>query len=297
MTKNISRVSCVLLFLLVSAYTKKEPHILLEEQRWIHGSENCKLQADPLIQTVRYDETTWIFRQNKCVHYEAPFMYLFIGKNKALLVDTGASESEAVFPLYDAVNRIIQGKNKKALPLIVAHTHSHSDHHAGDKQFAGKPNTMVVGLQVDEIKKFFGIVQWPEGAATLDLGGRILDIIPIPGHHKTSLAFYDRNSELLLTGDTFYPGRLYVDNWIAFKKSIARLYEFASQHEVAYILGNHIEMSLTPEVDYPTGTTNQPEEQRLPLTVEELGILNRSLKTTTDEPERMVFGKFIVSPK
>ena len=102
---------------------------------------------------------------------------------------------------------------------------------------------------------------------------------------------------LLLTGDTFYPGRLYVNDWGAFKKSIARLHDFAIHRQVEYILGNHIEMSMSAEVDYPTGSTYHPEEQRLPLTVEELGELNASLKTTTDQPERMVFRKFIVSPK
>ncbi|MEJ0057706.1 MAG: MBL fold metallo-hydrolase [Bacteroidota bacterium] len=124
-------------------------------------------------------------------------------------------------------------------------------------------------------KKYFGFVQ-PGEAVTMDLGERVLDVISIPGHHATSIAFYDRSSKLLLTGDTFYPGRLYVDDWSAFKKSIARLYDFAVHHEVEYIVGSHIEMSMSAEVDYPTGSTYHPEEQRLPLTVEELGELNAS---------------------
>jgi hydroxyacylglutathione hydrolase len=292
-------LTCVVVLLLTSGYKEKETHALLEKQRWIHGDANCANQSDPLIQIVQYNSNTWIFRQNKCVHYEAPFIYLFLGKNKALLVDTGATESEAAFPLYDAVSNLIQGskKNKKSLPLIVAHTHSHSDHHAADKQFRGKPNIEIVGLRVNDIKKFFGIENWPQGSAKLDLGDRVVEIIPIPGHQESSIAFYDASSELLLTGDTFYPGRLYVDDWKSFKESIARLYDFATHHQVTYIVGNHIEMSLTTGVDYPTGSTYQPEEQRLPLTVEELGELNEGLGKTGGNPERVVFGKFIVTPK
>jgi hydroxyacylglutathione hydrolase len=199
--------------------------------------------------------------------------------------------------LFDAVNNIVQGKNKKPIPLVIAHTHSHGDHHAADAQFSTRPNTTIVGLQIEDIKKYFGMTQWPEGMVTIDLGGRVLDVVAIPGHHISSIAFYDRSSKLLLAGDTFYPGRLYVDDWVAFKKSVGRLYDFALHHEIEYIVGAHIEMSMSAEVDYPTGSTYHPEEQRLPLTVEELGELNASLKTTTDQPERMVFKKFIVSPK
>ncbi len=287
------------MLLLITGYKEKEPHALLEKQRWIHGDANCANQSDPLIQIVQYNSNTWIFRQNKCVHYEAPFIYLFLGKNKALLVDTGATENEAAFPLYDAVNNLVQGskKGKKTLPLIVAHTHSHGDHHAGDKQFKGKPNINVVGLEVADITKFFGIENWPQGSAKIDLGDRVVEIIPIPGHQKSSIAFYDASSELLLTGDTFYPGRLYVEDWKSFKESITRLYAFATRHEVAYIVGNHIEMSLATGVDYPTGSTYQPEEQRLPLTVEELAELNEALEKTGDNAERIVFGKFIVTPR
>ena len=33
--------------------------------------------------------------------------------------------------------------------------------------------------------------------ADVDLGGRILDVILIPGHSKVSIAFYDRNTGVL----------------------------------------------------------------------------------------------------
>jgi len=271
-------------------------HVLLEEQKWIHG---CTKQNDTLIQTVQYDCNTYIFRQNKCIHYEAPFMFLFIGKNKALLVDTGATENEKSFPLYDIVSNLLRANNKieNVLPLIVAHTHSHNDHHAADSQFNGKNNVSVVGLEIEDIKQFFNINLWPDGTTNLDLGERLVHIFPIPGHQKASIAFYDNSSKLLLTGDIFYPGRLYVDDWISFKKSIHKLYDFATHHDISYIVGCHIEMSLKSGVDYPIGSTYQPEEQKLPLTVEDLGLLNETLQKTSSTPERIVFDKFIVSPK
>ena len=41
----------------------------------------------------------------------------------------------------------------------------------------------------------------------IDLGDRIIDVIPIPGHDVLSLAYYDRQTGILLTGDGLYPGR------------------------------------------------------------------------------------------
>ena len=46
----------------------------------------------------------------------------------------------------------------------------------------------------------------------------------------------------LLTGDTFYPGYLYVKDWNEYKNSIARLVSFSNTHEIDAILGAHVEM-------------------------------------------------------
>jgi glyoxylase-like metal-dependent hydrolase (beta-lactamase superfamily II) len=95
----------------------------------------------------------------------------------------------------------------------------------------------------------------------------VLDVIPIPGHEATSLAFYDRESAVLLTGDTLYPGRLYISDQAAYVRSIARLVEFTRDKSVAHILGTHIENTRTPYLDYPIGTRHQPDEHVLELGV------------------------------
>lgn len=272
-------------------------HILLEEQDWIHGATDCNTQKDPLIQVVQYDRNTWILRQNKCVHYEAPFMYLLMGIHKVLLIDTGATVDRTTFPLYETVKDLLKSENKSALPLVVAHSHSHADHYTADGQFNGKADVSVVGLELEDVKAFFNFNQWPNGEATFDLGERTVKILAIPGHEPASVAFYDNASKLLITGDTFYPGRLYVFDWKSFKQSIKKLWNFTRHHEISYIVGTHIEMSLTPGIDYPVGSTYHPEEQKLPLTVEELGLLNDALRKTSDTPERITFDKFIVVPK
>ncbi|MFT7202387.1 MAG: hydroxyacylglutathione hydrolase, partial [Algoriphagus sp.] len=270
----------------------------LTAQNWIHGSENCKENIDPPIQVVKYNSNTWVLRQNKCTNYEAPFMFLFIGEDKALLMDTGATEEEDIFPLYKTVNKIINDWSEKngKVELIVAHTHKHGDHFAADGQFEGKPNTTVIGLEVDDLKNFYDISNWPEEIVDFDLGNRLMKIIPIPGHQASSIAVYDKSTKILLTGDTFYPGRLYVKDWNAFKMSIERLMKFTDNNEISIILGNHIEMTQTPGVDYPMETIYQPKEHRLSLGIRQLEELSIALTKLGNEPTREIYDSFIIYP-
>lgn len=286
-------------FILLSLCQREEGPLSLEKVKWIHGSPNCAENADPSIQAFRYNATTWIFRQNKCVHYEAPFIFLFVGEKKALLFDTGATTDQTKFPLYEIVSKVINDLEKgkhSGLELVVAHTHNHGDHRAADSQFDGKEKTTIIGLKPEDVISFFGLKDWPNQKATFDLGNRTIDIIPIPGHEPSSIAAYDRATKFLLTGDTFYPGRLYVRDWAAFRKSIGQLTDFASHHEISFILGNHIEMTKTPGVDYPVGTTYQPDELPLPLTLRDLQELNDSLIAIGDAPVLKVYNRYIVYP-
>jgi len=267
----------------------------LRHQDWIHGSPDCKTNRDPLIQVVCYNATTWILRQNKCIHYEAPFIFLLVGKDRSLLVDTGATADEKKSPLRQVVDSILlaNGINKK---LVVVHTHSHGDHVAADGQFKKRDNTEVVGSSWDEIRKQFGFSE-SNLMSSMELGNRLITVLSVPGHDLTSLAFYDSETNLFFTGDTFYPGRLYVREWTTFKKSIKRMLHFAKEKNVTQFIGNHIEMTNKNGVDYPVGSTFQPHEHVLPMTMAQLKELDRALDRLGDSPKREVHDHFIIYPK
>ena len=57
------------------------------------------------------------------------------------------------------------------------------------------------------------------------------------------MAVTARCTGLLLTGDTLYPGRLYVRDWAAFAATVGRLLAFAEDYPVRHLLGGHIEMT------------------------------------------------------
>jgi hydroxyacylglutathione hydrolase len=74
------------------------------------------------------------------------------------------------------------------------------------------------------------------------------------------------------------------------------LLDFTSTHKIAYILGNHIEMTNIPGKDYPIGTTFQPDEHILPLTVKDLSLLNTTLINLGDKPVRKTLDALIIYP-
>jgi hydroxyacylglutathione hydrolase len=111
-----------------------------------------------------------------------------------------------------------------------------------------------------------------------------------------SIAIYDPRTAVLLTGDTLYPGRLYVTDFPSFEASVARLIQFSEGKPVAQVLGNHIEQTSTPFLDYPVGTMYQPNEHELALTrgtLLELGDAVRSMHGTV---KRLCMRDFSVWP-
>jgi glyoxylase-like metal-dependent hydrolase (beta-lactamase superfamily II) len=156
--------------------------------------------------------------------------------------------------------------------------------------------TTVVAPNLNAVQSFFGIKNWPEQVIQYDLGDRIIDVIPIPGHEATSIAIYDRQTAVLFTGDTLYPGRLYVKDPVQFVQSIQRLVDFTQNKIVAHILGNHIENSRTPHLDYKIGTVYQPDEHALELGRGELLELNEALHRMNGKIVRMAMRDFTIWP-
>ncbi|WP_037971570.1 MBL fold metallo-hydrolase [Streptomyces sp. NRRL WC-3742] len=272
--------------------------------RWIHGSPSAKHNGDPEIQIHEYDENTVILRQNKAVNYEAPFLFLLFGAERAVLIDTGATAEAAYFPLRGTVDALVKrwlGRNPRVpkgdYGLLVLHTHPHGDHVAGDGQFAGRAGTTVVGAELGSAWPYFGFDRDAEAVARVDLGGgRVLECLATPGHHEAAVTYYDPWTGFLLTGDTVYPGRLYIDDWPAFGRTIDRLIAFTESHPVTYVLGCHIEMTRTPGVDYPIRTTYQPDEPPLQLSVAHLHRIRAAVTELGDRPRHFPLDDLILHP-
>lgn len=263
--------------------------------RWQVSGPDCP--PDPHFQVHEYNADLVIPRESGCSNYEKPFLYLIFGKSKALMLDTGAGKTDVADVVQGVMAAWLKRNGRDAMPLVVAHTHAHGDHIAGDAQMRLMPDTTVVGLTPAAVQSFFGIKNWPDEIVTFDLGDRMLDIVPIPGHEPSSIAIYDRQTGILFTGDTLYPGRLYVRDGPAFTRSIQRLVDFTRGKIVSHILGNHIEEARTPYLDYPVGTKYQPDEHVLELGRGQLLELNDALVAMNGTIVRMAMRDFTIWPQ
>ena len=266
--------------------------------KWATGGPKC--MEMPEWQVHEYNPDFYILRQSGCTDAEMPFLFLIFGKDKGLLWDTGSRNGNLATALQHVVHNWLERNHRTSIELIVTHSHSHDDHTWGDAAVQAMHDPAIpvtfVPAKVTETQAFFHIVAWPSALGTVDLGGRVLSIIPIPGHDVVSIALYDRRTGILLTGDSLYPGRLYVRDFAAFQASTERLIEFIKGKPVSHVLGNHIEQSRTPFLDYPIGSIYHPEEHVLDLTYGTLLELEDALKGMQGKPRRFAARDFTVWP-
>lgn len=245
---------------------------------WDQGAANCAANSQPPLQVHQYNSQTYILRENLCATFEAPFMYLLIGSTRALLIDTGDVADPKQMPLVSTVLRLLPGEGSQKLPLLVAHTHRHLDHRAGDAQFTNLANVQVVGFDIDSVRRFYNFSDWPNGLAQINLGDRILDVIPTPGHNETEVSFYDRNTGLFFSGDFLLSGRFLIDNTEADLASAERVAAFVKDRPVSYVLGGHIELNSAGNT-FPWGSQYHPDEHVLQMTKDDLLALPAAIRS------------------
>lgn len=263
---------------------------------WIDGTQ----AGEPQTQVQAIDADTFVIRQSVKTNFEAPFLYLLFGDERAILLDTGATADPAVFPLRRTIDGLIEdwlGRHPHdGYHLVVAHTHGHGDHVAADGQFADRPDTTVVGKEPEAVRAFFGFddARWPDQEVEFDLGGRVLRAIGAPGHQAAGVVFHDPATGFLLTGDTVYPGRIYVADYGELVATLNRLVAFCDAYEVTWVMGCHVEMTDRPRRDYPIGVTYQPREHVLPMTVAQLRALRDAVVRVCGRRGEYRFEDFIV---
>jgi len=156
--------------------------------------------------------------------------YLIVGTHSAVLFDTGNGLGN--------IKEVIDQLTDK--PVTVINSHAHIDHIGGNFQFdqiasistdfsidrsLGVDDVMVkeeassaalcrplpAGVTMESHKiNPYKITKKIEDGSQLDLGGRKLEVLHIPGHTDDSVALLDRAAGFLWTGDSFYQGPIWL---------------------------------------------------------------------------------------
>ena len=165
--------------------------------------------------------------------------FLLTGRERALLVDSGRSVRTA----RDIAAELT------TLPLSLLNTHADADHVGSNAQFDSfymhpdeEPNYRRGGRGGE-------IVPVREGDV-IDLGGRELEVIHLPGHTPGSIALLDRSARVLISGDPIQDGRIFMFGPFRDMKAYVRSLEHLSAWRGRFdeIWPSHGSLPVYPEL-------------------------------------------------
>lgn len=151
-------------------------------------------------------------------YYQENYNYLLVGNQLALLFDAG--------PGVRDITAVVESITE--LPIVFLASHFHYDHIGNGIRFEQRAvvdlpylrdradNNVLQFTDMEHLGSAEGftapawtIDHWWAPGATIDLGGRAVEIIHTPGHSSESISLWDPENDLVLSGDFIYPGPLY----------------------------------------------------------------------------------------
>ena len=146
-----------------------------------------------MAEIIKINENTWRFEDG---HVR---FFLFCGTEKAALIDSGMNAPDA--------KQLAQALTP--LPLIMINTHADPDHIAGNGAF---DEFYMSPAEEENYRNHNGkgkLIPICEGDV-IDLGGRPLRIIDVPGHTPGSVAILDEENRILISGDTVQDSNIFM---------------------------------------------------------------------------------------
>jgi glyoxylase-like metal-dependent hydrolase (beta-lactamase superfamily II) len=199
-----------------------------------------------------------VFAIHEPLQAQEVISYLIVGEERALLFDTGMG----LAPIRPVVESLTP------LPVTVLNSHTHYDHVGGNTEFeailgldepyarenaGGWSHEAVAGevtpdsLCAEKLPGFdpsryrirpYAATRFVDDGHVLDLGGRRLEVLHLPGHSPDSIALLDREQSRLWSGDTFYEGPIWLyfpgTDEAAYARSVARLAALAPSLEAVF---------------------------------------------------------------
>ncbi|MGB8473568.1 MAG: MBL fold metallo-hydrolase [Candidatus Acidiferrum sp.] len=192
---------------------------------------------------------------------EETISYLIVGTKQALLFDTGMGIAN--------IHTVV--RNLTSRPVVVLNSHTHNDHVGGNSLFsfiygmdtaftranakgsrADAQAEIAPGMICGDLPRGFNpktyatkpwhVSLWVHNGFKISLGhDHDVEIIATPGHTPDSIALLDVENGLLFTGDTYYPGPIWLfrpetnlDDYVASVKKLAAL-----APQIKLVLGAH----------------------------------------------------------
>jgi len=225
------------------------------------------LESDPWFEVYRV--APGVFAIYEPHQAEEVISYLIVGHKQAVLFDTGMGIAN--------IHRMTTQLTSR--PVVVVNSHTHDDHVGGNWQFAfvygmdteftrtnarGSREDAQAEITPDQIcgslpkgfdARTYATKPWKISRTIgdgfkINLGGRTLEILSVPGHTPDAIALLDRENGLLFTGDTYYPAPIWLfrpeTDLDAYEASVKKLAALAP--ELKIVLGAHNVPVANPDV-------------------------------------------------
>lgn len=177
------------------------------------------------------DSHTWSF-EDTYVRF-----FLLEGDDQAVLIDSGVACPDA----------LELAKTLTDKPIILLNTHGDGDHLSGTVLFSEIHMHELDFVNCKVGSRFPGVSLVPvDDGDMIDLGGRPLRMIHIPGHTKGSLAILDVTNRVLYGGDSVQKGHIFMfgahRDTEQYESSLDKL--IAMKDEFDHIYASHDELVL-----------------------------------------------------
>ena len=164
--------------------------------------------------------------------------YLFCGKEKAAVIDTG----------MNCPNAKELAQNLTDLPLVLINTHADPDHISGNSAFDTIYMSPAEEENYREHQGAGNFLPVKEGDV-IDLDGRSLFVIDIPGHTPGSIALLDEKNRILVSGDSVSNSNIFMfgkfRDLSLYVKSLKHLKAWAEKYDEIYPM--HGDFPQNPE--------------------------------------------------
>ena len=146
------------------------------------------------MEIIKINEDTWRI-EDSGVRF-----FLLAGEKKALLIDSGMQVHNAKEIAEGLVN----------VPIELLNTHGDMDHVGSNDEFDSFYMNPAEASNYYNTQKRTGTIIPVTDGDMIDLGGRELEIITLPGHTPGSIAVLDKRDRVLISGDPIQDGNIFM---------------------------------------------------------------------------------------